>query len=572
MAVSPHHIRSVGAMADQQALPKVRGAAAAQQSGGVAGTLESVQNGVFKMWNVEFLAPLVIGPVAWVAGKSVGLFRGADAGKAANAWVSGVVRAPIEGFRNTTLGSVGELRANVAQAFSTNAVGAGADDVAAAARLKAQQWKTTDTKRVAPAIQRLDDAGARASAKMVGNTAFEKPMNRFADWRVAQLEKRAAKQAGKVVQAHEHVIPGIWQRTLRVVGLGKAPERIPVLSVAQASYGAAQQVVAGGYDAGATAASIKTVVEGLTPESLKHMGEAVQVQAGHVSQRAQALGQTLETIEHWKGLRQSGMGGVAPMLVGAVKRVPLMTAVIGVGMAAGTAAVWMRTHERTKQGQSQLRSLAGDVYGVPAAQVTQAMLDGANVPPLLKHAKASLSHEHRSDLFSAVMHTGANGLLVAANGMAAIGAQMGMEMVADVFRSENPYLSAYGVLKDVEAGKGTLEPKQREQLVKMLVATSRDIEAHGGVRNALVAPIASQMVKENLSVRQILQEIGKPELIAQRAVKAKEAAAAAKAAEVPKAEVPTVKVAANMNAAPTNIGSIEHQGRVAQKAVAKAHG
>lgn len=570
--MSPHNLRGAVATADRQGLDKVRGTTKNAQSGGVAGTLESVQNGVFKLWNVEFLAPLVIGPVAWVAGKSVGLFKGTEAAKAANAWVSGVVRAPIEGVRNTTLGTAGELRANVAKAFSTNAANAGADDVAASARLKAEQWKAVDTARVAPAVQRVDNAGAQAAARMAGNTALEKPMGRIVDWRLAQLEKRAAKQAGKLVQSHEYVVPGLMQRVLRFVGLGKELERIPVLSVAHGSYEAAQKVMAGGYDARATAASMKSVVEGLTPEALEHLGEAAQVQAGHVAQHTQALGQTLETIEHWKGLRQSGMGGVAPMLVAGIKRVPLMTAVIGVGMAAGTAAVWMRTRERTKLGQSQLRDLAGDVYGVPAAQVTQAMLEGANVPPLLKHAKASLSHEHRSDLFSAVMHTGANGLLVAANGMAGMGAQIGMEMMADVFRSENPYLSAYGMLKDAEVGKGTIEPKQREQLVKMLVATAPDIEAHGGVRNALVAPIASQMVKENLSVRQILQEIGKPELIAQRAVKVKEAAAAAKVAEVPKAEVPTVKVAANMNAAPTNIGSIEHQGRVAQQAVAKAHG
>jgi len=114
-----------------------------------------------------------------------------------------------------------------------------------------------------------------------------------------------------------------------------------------------------------------------------------------------------------------------------------------------------------------------------------------------------------------------------------------------MFIKENEMLNAYAALKQEEKGKIQLEPAQKLQMVKHLVAGLPSVEAHGGVYNMLVTPVAEEIMNRKLSVKDTLRLINNDSeftaIATAVAEKQKEALAAAKAAKTAKA--PYTKVA-----------------------------
>jgi hypothetical protein len=221
----------------------------------------------------------------------------------------------------------------------------------------------------------------------------------------------------------------------------------------------------------------------------------------------------------WTGLKQQG--AIRTVLSSAGK-VSIGRALLLVGVVAGSAAALTRSKADNVQASGLLSDLASDVYGVPAAQITGEMIHGKDAPELLKLASKRLGEQQRGNWLSGAGQVVEQAMWLNSSGLGMFLAMSG-GMTADLFKKEHPLLQAHTILKAAESGKGTLPPEQKLQLVTMLVGASPDVAAHGEARNKMAAPIAAQMIAENLSVKDMVREIASPEAIATRAKAASEA-------------------------------------------------
>lgn len=299
------------------------------------------------------------------------------------------------------------------------------------------------------------------------------------------------------------------------------------------------------------------------------VGRIRQFFSGDAAAKLTAL---TEKKNFWDAARQGGAGTFLRNVPKALGRMPVGRALLVAGVAAGSAAMLLRTKAENSHSATLLNELAADVYGVDVSKVTASMLSGPQAPILLKQASQNYGKSVRGNWMAGAAQVAGEGLWLMPNmGIAPamlVGSSSGF--ISDMVKTDNPYLNAYGVLKAEAKGQEKLAPEQKAGLVTMLVGATPAVAAHGGARNKMARPIAEQMIAEGLSPQQIVREIASPAAIEKRAVKVHEAMAA-KAANVNAPEASARNVApANENTPTKLVGAVEPQGRIVQNAVAAA--
>lgn len=544
----------------------------AHKSSGIAGALEQVEAKAMMLWPLEMASALFL-PVSWVVGKVGGV--------SAKAWTAGTVSSAITGLKNTGLGDVGKLRANTAEAFEAIATGAEAHDLAKAAGRAKVRWAANDSKVVASVTKGIAGAFSAAESRMTaaagaqGSGMIDGMVRKAANWNVSRLEGAAVKGAEQLVANKAQV--GFFRQGMAMVGLQNPMEVTAKASIAQPVHRAANDVaraVKGGkYDAAALARHAKGSASGITEKALSGLKDSTKGQAQHAAEQAVRLGSTLEKVSAWKAVESKGMKALVPHLFASAKRIPIFTAIIGTGLVAGSAALLIRAKESNRDASDALKELASDLSGVPLDKVNQLQISGPNAAPLLKHVQSQLGKQKAMEWLSAGLHTGANGVLLStlsSAGMAGMFVQMGMDSVAGALKSENPFLSAYSAFKQHEAGQIKLAPEELEKLTMVMISHVPVMAEHGGLTNKMAEPLAKSMLAEGMNSKQIVQELNTPKALELRVAKLHEAAKVEVKAPAEPAK-PTLQVQAANENKPFKVASIQHEGRVADAAVSRAH-
>lgn len=527
-----------------------------------AETLGEISSKAFLPQTFQFFGGLALAPIAWVAGK----FGGAKA--------KTIVQAPLAAaaaLETTTLGSLQRLPEQVVRAFGAKATENGAaglektaDIVANRLAVRGDSVARNVSAFAQPVISRITSVfngvfGAADKAAATG--VVNDTVGRVASWRAASLDRAAARVSDKMQRAHSEEAVGVFKGAYRSVAQFFGAK--PVL--AQGAVEMAQPLLrvanAGSYDAshaGVIRASIGTIGDAAVTLDASH---AARLEA--VKTQATKLATVIEKKAFWDSARTGGLGAIVRGIPSALSKVSLGRALIVTGVVAGSAAMLLRTKAENTRGNETLNALAADIYGIPVHQVKPEMLHGANAPELLKRASQDFSKSARGNWLAGAASLAGEGMWLMPN--MSMAPAMLMSSVSgfanDILKSDNPYLNAFTLLKAEAQGQGVLKPEQKVSLVTMLVGASPSIAAHGGGRNKMAKPIATQMVNEKLSVEQMVREIASPQGIERWAVKAKAAmdVAAAK---------PAVPVAANENVPSAKVAGVQPQGRVVSQEIA----
>jgi len=548
---------------------------------------------------------MLLMPLGWVAGK-IG-------GAKARAWV----RAPLTAFEalNTPIGELHQMPANVVRAYANDATSYAAGLTQAAKEAgKAVPKAAADAEAIAKGVEglaeRLSKGGHDLNARYVSPitaplsramngvadgvaakpiSALNRMVERFADRRIASIERKSAGLAAKLAEAHQTQAVGFVTRVRQAVGMAQ-PVQVAGLSDTHAVYQAAQAV-----RGGASVSQHHSVFTGfLNPSNIPDLSGEQAMRYARVNRLADKISKTASRIPFWEGVRTEGVR-MLPKMVG---RVPLLSALIGVGIVAGGAAAVLRTREANDATSMLFKEFAADVYGTTPDKVTKPMLEAANVPPIIGQARVRLGKEQRSNWIGTGLDQVGQvawmvpGATMGMQGMMAMAplAMMGqgIGLVKDLLTVENPMLQAYGVLKAVEQQKLQLPPDKILEFKAALIAGAPVFQANGGEHNKARGPLAQAMDREGLTVAQMVKEMATPGALEARAAKlkqAQQAEAAAKAAPVaagqaaPMEEKAPTPTAQPLAAAPQiaaagaqafKVNAAAHEGRVAEMHRARA--
>ena len=561
--------------------------------------VKTVQNWLFMPWNLE-LAAMVAGPVKWVFEKVK--------------WTGGhvlfdaLVINPMQALQKTTLGTLAHFRANYVGARAESVVAA--NDVASNIH---QNWEGTKAAKAKANAEELarkaktlhssaNERGATIASssfvsgirKSVGNaidsfarTGFGKSieggLKRFFDKRHAKL---IGKHSAKMEAAHgafstelpkgflKGLFGGAKSNALVEVGPHLQPH-LDKLAAAPALHG----------DPQAHIHHVNQVLEDLREFAARSApkGDIALVSA---QQRAGAVVSHLEEMVHHAGgvhiynpENAVSLRGMAKGLMASVGRVPVFHALVAAGTVAGLVAVTMTAKKESHEAKTAYGDMVDD-------------LGGDAKSPYLQAVNNAYAKQKRGG----VIKTGANAIAEAATlGMVALPGGAAMAMMAPsmlpamvpMFVPENELLNAYAALKQEEAGKIQLEPAQKLQCVKHLVAGLPSVASHGGAYNVLVTPVAEEIMNRKLSVKDTLQLINNEQAfnaIASAAyAKQKEAQAASHADHAPaktheggamvstKQSAESAYKAAEKPASSKVTGAKEVQGKVNQNGLAMAN-
>lgn len=524
-----------------------------------AQVLESVSSKAFLPQMIGFIGAMALTPVGWVAGKL--------GGAKAKTYVQ-MPMAAVAALDEIKLGALHQAPAKFMGAVAAKAQENGADALQqSASRTAAELSRRGEMAasalgaKIAPASRGVAGAWSAVEARADAARGANGLIAKLADWRAGRLDKAAANTAAALKDAHAYEAVGLMGRVKqfvvgapRVQAAGSIDIAQPLLRVANGN----------AVQASGLRQSVETFQAGLGSATLN---ASQQARAGAVLEKATKLASIIEKKAFWDSAKTGGLGAVVRNVPKVLGNLSLGRALILTGVAASSAALILRTKAENGRADETLKNLAADIYGVDVSRVNDAMISGAQAPELLKRAAVDVSKSGRGNWMAGAASLAGEGMWLMPNMSMAPAMLMGSMsgFAKDLFTSENPYLSAYKLLKAEAKGQGTMKPEQKLQLVTMLVGASPAISAHGGARNKLAKPIASQMLDERLSVEQMLRELANPQAIELRAVKAKEAALAKETAhaEVKPSDKPAVQATHTLSPG-TKVGAIQPHGRVVQ--------
>lgn len=212
-----------------------------------------------------------------------------------------------------------------------------------------------------------------------------------------------------------------------------------------------------------------------------------------------------ETAGNWLSKIFAGFkdSKIVQAMPGAVKRAAskigstnLFTGLLVAGVTAGVGASLFGARAESKEAKEAYKTLMADL--------------GTDQGEFARAIKAEYSSKTNMNLTRAGLETvgGAiNGVVMSNQHMVGFG-MIAASMIPDfaaMLIPEKPLLSAYMTLKQADAGQMTLEPAQRAQIFKGLIALVPSVAQHGGEYNRLATPIANAMADKKMTAVQVVQ-------------------------------------------------------------------
>jgi hypothetical protein len=237
-------------------------------------------------------------------------------------------------------------------------------------------------------------------------------------------------------------------------------------------------------------------------------------------------------------------------------RLSVLQAVLAVGAVAATGAAFTIAGHENKKGKDAVANMKADL-GADSAIVKQAealqkkqtgaRLVSAGISSVAQSANVPIASVH-----------GGMGM------MQMLGLQAGLPMVGDVIVPKNELLKAYNELEQDDKGEAKMEPAERIQKVRLLVAEVPEIKQKGGFYNPFTEPMAAEIVKRKLNVHDTMKLLGDKDALIALGEQVKPQTA--KHAAAPAEKKPAHPQPAMMAAAPAKLVSAERslEGRVTQ--------
>lgn len=548
-------------------------------------------NGAYSAGTGLFMVDMVTGLVAAGVGGALRMMGMHSAKASLDQWL----RAPMHAMRNTTLDNIGSFTANVAakgEEFTGKAAGmAGSRGNNEAAK------KILDTR-----TDKLAVKAARANARVAEDifSGIEKSekrgfigkmVDRFASWRLSSHEAELAKYLDTVSMLEIEPISRGFASNFKSKAGVLAPSAIKYDAMVGAQIGVNIDTLKstrdlGQFDqaiAGARAemmSAYKSAAAASGETARLHMGRAQAFEAA-MQNFAEAKISAQKTMQY-SGIKGAKLGGLFKALPKLGGKLSIWSAVIGAGLAAGTAATWMMSKRDNRVAAESLKELAGDVYGVPSEQVTKEMLEGPNAHPLMQQASKMHHSQARGRYASSAVYTAGNmvtGGTLRASGIGNIAnyspyamvADMTLPQLGDMLVPENSTLNAYAVLKQSDKGAVALQPNDKVTLVRQLMAAVPAVAKHAGVDNKMTTAVATEIVNTHKSTAEIVKTLADPQKfvaisqsIIAREVEAKKKAEEAQAKAAAETANDNVH-SANDNTLPKpqiSVASSQHDGRI----------
>jgi hypothetical protein len=478
-------------------------------------------------------------------------------------------KAPIMALQNTTLGSLGSgrLTHEFQQAWQTIKARGGIANPEALAKIsvKAGTFHAQDLARMTgDAARKVEPSTLKGPLGWLE----QKTIIPFANWRANAVDARVTAElqtaAGHLTQVPEQS----W--------LGKLFRRPFTPANLDGYKSAAQSIGTLAEKSGpALGRGVLDQVHGLNRQLHATTGTA-HLQGTRALESLHNARAASTAAQGWRNVARGGFVHAFKSLPRVVGRMNLFNAAMVVGSLGIVASKFLTTQRDNRLENVALQEFAADVYGVSPTQVTPDMLTGKAAHPLVAQAaKMSARNTTGRSTYSAIsnvaevagmvtMHSAA-GMLVVPYAM--YGDKVLKELLVD---AHNP-LQAYQVLKQAETGKIAIEPEQKQQMVRALIAAVPGINSHGGIVNRMVSPMAAELTGQNLSLRELVRAIASPEKMQALAesVQAKMPAHAPKPAAVHTHAAPMLNAAAPV--ARVSGSGLSHQGLLhgAQRSLAK---
>lgn len=492
--------------------------------------------------------------------------------------LSTFLSAPAEALRATRLVDILHAPANWFKAVANHSGQVGSargDRWAKVATEKAARWE----ERAARGDARLAEAtrgmrgGIGRGLDRIGETSVG---GRLHGWMQGVFKSSAERASGREAQAAKDALHAVTHESkwfgARMFDKirGRAPK--PVAMGELASHYHAFEA-AGNLQGAAKVERLNQLADSLSQQATVNAFE------GEASNRASAL---LKQVKRAARYAESGhMYGSAAegslsksmgVLAKAAGRVPVLGALLGLGVAAGIGATYVTHRQDSDAAKEALAQLKQD-------------LEGNAHNPLLKAVEASYVKQKgwRS------VKTGIEAAGTVADGMlfkdlhnpstSLVMTQMLPFLTHDLV-PENRLLSAYAALNKADAGELQLTREQRVEALRELIGVMPNVVAHGGVYNRLVRPIAEEMVTREMSAKQVVQlladergftmltdEVSRKREAALKEAKAKAAAEDAPPATAKTTATPVAPVAAPAATGETKAESAYHAAEKPQLAV-----
>lgn len=271
---------------------------------------------------------------------------------------------------------------------------------------------------------------------------------------------------------------------------------------------------------------------------------AERAAAGELQASVNALSRSTGILHGYEQALGKGLRALGSNFVGFVGRTPLIYTVAILGSLATAAAAFLSAKRENRIARQALKELKEDI-------------GDANHPIVVQASK--LEKKQSSGRWTVAGLSSLNqGLFIAPmNMMMVMGGSMAISELSKIAVPENQLLNAYAVLKKEERKEIRLRPGDKAEMVRQLVAAVPAVTQQGGLNNRLAKPIAAELVKRNMSVRETMRFLANPDqfnvLAQEMAVKQKEidarVAAEKAAAEKAAAERVAAAKAAKMNGA-----------------------
>lgn len=495
---TPHGNPSATEMASKSA------ATAAEMRGAQgAGALGKEQAGIERLHGVKSvaMAPAQLEIAGMLGGGVLTWITKKFKWERATAAIRGLLTAPVEAMRNTSLAEIFHLPVKYLNSFAGHAKEAGG---------KATVWADAAEKKAATMAEsaaRMDARTAEAFApvgKKLGagldyleqETAAGKAVHGMFDrWTGGKAVSSATKHAQHMEKATAAVTQegvGFFRKIMNFI-TRKTPQTVeagalaPIMSRISAAHGNADMLKEVATD---LEKMIKT--DGLKGEIAKradnvagYLGKAVRsAQATHAFEGA--TGGTLKSMVAAVGK--------------AVGRVPVFSALIGTGVVAGLGAMALTARSESKLAKQAMQDLTADMGGNTQNAFMAAVQQAQTKQKWFGKAKVGLQTVGE-------VAEGAMWVLPGGGGMAMMGAMLLPGMLQGLV-PDNVVLNAYTALKQADAGKIQLQPDQRVYFMKQLIAVMPSVASHGGMYNHLVTPVAEAMHNQHMTATQVVQLLG----------------------------------------------------------------
>lgn len=483
------------------------------------GVFRGIQSATSSLWFVQLIATL---PLAGLA-SLFGFFGWNSASNGIRHWFI----APVQALFTTSVAETWQLPANSVIEARTMAEAAGKPTDALNARLPGwEEWGTKMRARVAAFFKPMRDAVGSWLDGFSKDGWIVKRLQSFTQWRV----NRHAPKVGAAVDATHGFLDAIMQAPEKLGQTGKATAAeiqqatrlkeifTPVFELLEQ----AKQLT------GSERTAVLKRAQEMTLALIKQHGLS-GAEAAIVHQLTTLVSsayQSAKTLLGHEGALAQGVRGMVKNIGRIAGRIPLFYAIVGTGVVAGGIASMLSARHENRMAKRALKEMKEE-------------LGDAEHPIIRQASKIETTHRGRRWMSAGLNTASEAAYLVpatsAVGGMLVFGLGSSLPQVSQAITPENQVLGAYMALKQAEQGKVKLMPEQRAQLVGHLVAAVPAVTQNGGLHNRLVEPISVELVKRNLSTRELLQFIANPEkftaLTKDIAAQVKKADEAARAAE-----------------------------------------